>query len=141
MIHFGLQRLIYTVNFDASCYYPITLLQKNTKILFGISFGKYSRNSISVSWRPSDRLEQIDLFSDVNMNGINSVTYIGTIHPNKEYEIKIRREPHGHLYWILVTDGDRSKDITFYQHFEYPFIKAGYTIERKYNHKISLQRK
>lgn len=141
MIHLGLNRLTYIVKFDASCYYPITFEKPNTKILFGMSFGLFSSNSISVAWRASDRLEQIDLFAYINMNGVNSLHYIGAIETNKAYAIKIKREKKYNLSWIRIFDAETGQNhISFSTHFKCPIIKIGYTVARKYNHKILLER-
>lgn len=140
MIHFGLERLVYLVNFHVSCYYPILFEEKKTKILFGVSFGLLNCKSINVSWRPSDRLEQIDLFADINTNGVVSKSYIGTIECSKNYEIKIKRESRYNMYWIRVMDG--AKVIHSYSSdFKYPFINVGLITKRTSAHKILLKRK
>lgn len=139
MIHFGLNPLIYTVKFDTSCYYPITFEKKNTKILFGMSYGLFRINSISVAWRPSERLEQIDLFSYVNWHSKNFISYIGTIETNKNYSIKIKHEEKYNMYWIRILEAGRVH-ISYSSDFEYPLFKWGYTVTQKQDNKIFLKR-
>lgn len=139
MIHFGLKRLTYIVKFDSSCYYPITFEEKKTKVLFGMSYGLFNVNSIGVAWRPSERLEQIDLFSHVNSNGTNLISYIGTIDANKNYPIKIKHEEKYNMYWIRVLDADRVH-ISYSSDFKYPMFKFGYIVTKKQDNKIFLKR-
>lgn len=140
MIHLGLKDLVYAVNFDASCYYPIAYEKADTKILFGRSFGLFSSNSISVAWRPSDRLEQIDLYSSVNSNGINLLSYIGTMPTNKKYSIKIKLHPEYNMYWINIrNESSNLNHISFSSHFKFPVFRWGYTIKKNNNYKILLE--
>ena len=141
MIHFGLKRLNYIIKFDISCYYPITFEKKNNRILLKVIYGLFGQNFIGVSWRPSDRLEQIDLFCETSRGSIETTSFIGTIQTNRPYAIKIKRETIYNLCWVRVFDTETGNVVlSFSTHYKFPIVKAGYIVERKRKHKIILKR-
>jgi len=143
MLHLGLKTLSYKVRFDNTCSYPVSFVNgKNTKLLFGITYGWLRNSSVSVAWRPKEEsVGKIALFAHTYMNGVESMDYAGTIETDKTYFVKIKRERKHDIYWLEVfEEGIKNKAINFSTYFKYPFLKIGYTLRRTHGYKILMER-
>lgn len=143
MLHIGLKTLSYKVRFNHTCSYPFSFVSgKNTKRLFGITYGWLTNSSVSVDWRPQEEsVGKIALFAHTYMNGVESTNYVGTIETDKTYFIKIRREREHDIYWIEVfQEGVKKGVINFSTYFKYPFFKIGYTLRRTHGYEILSER-
>lgn len=144
MLHFGLNTLQYVVKFDSSCYYPFNLSKerRNTKVLFGASFGFFGYNSISIARRPSeDRIDKIDLFAYTYSNGFKTEEYVGSIDIEKKYVLKLTFDNDKKIFRVQAREyEDATLWINFKNHYAYPFFRIGYTMEKTYGDKILLEK-
>lgn len=140
MIHFGLEKLLFKINFNSSCYYPITFEEKEADPLLFMKFGLFGR-SISISWKPSSRLERIDLFTEVNLHGMQWSHYIGSVNIDTNYILKIKLERKFGMYWVrILSDNTSSPYISISAQFKFPRAKWGFIKECNKHNNILFKR-
>lgn len=144
MLHLGLNILQYVVKFDSSCYYPYTLdkERRNTKVLFGASFGFFRYNSISIARRPSeDRIDKMDLFAYTYSNGFKAEEYVGSVDIEKRHLLKLAFEKNNKIFRLQAFEYDQAiRIVNFSTHYAYPLCRIGYTIAKTYGDKILMQK-
>lgn len=130
MIHFGIKRVVYSVNISSNNWF---YGDDEYKKIFKISFWN---NSITISSKSCpNKIDEFDLFVTRKNKGYKSVDHFGRIRADRNYTIKLKIMRSNNSFDIRVREGDL-RNISYGDHFKLPLLLFGCLTKGKHENMI-----